>query len=395
MTLKKRNNVILLVIFIFAIMLFDAVAENLRGVFIPIFKNSFGIDGGFIGNMLAVGSLAYVIFTYIGGLLCRKFGQKRVFILGIISMIISLMMFSITHNAYVLLIDMFIMNIGLSLTSIAINTLVPVLVTGFQSVLMNITHLFYGLGAAGAPSAAAFLLEKGISWRTIYLGVAIVFIAILIIFSLLDTPNVHEKEQDKKLRFTNILHNKLYYYYAFGLGFYVFAELAIGSWFVNFIQDNYNYSIGKSSFYLTVFFAVFTLGRLLGGFIVEKFGYLKTVLNFLIIAVCMFTAGVIMKERGLMLISLSGFFFSITFPTVVTTISKVFKEDASYITGVIVASVSSVNIILTKVIGEFNDKIGTYLSFYIIPISLLISIIFMYLIYINTKKCFRDKNING
>ena len=50
------------------------------------------------------------------------------------------------------------------------------------------------------------------------------------------------------------------------------------------MQKNYNYNESKSSFYLALFFGIFTVGRLLGGFIVEKMGYLNTVLISLIIA---------------------------------------------------------------------------------------------------------------
>ncbi|MFT5875842.1 MAG: fucose permease [Clostridium sp.] len=90
----------------------------------------------------------------------------------------------------------------------------------------------------------------------------------------------------------------------------------------------------------------------------------------------------------LIIISISGFFFAVTFPTIVLTISKVFKQNTSYITGVIITLTSSVNMLLNLGLGKLNDKIGTYFAFYMILMSKIISIIFIYLIYINTKNDF-------
>jgi fucose permease len=134
-----------------------------------------------------------------------------------------------------------------------------------------------------------------------------------------------------------------------------------------------------------MFLVIFSIGRLVGGFIVEKLGQLKTIMGSLIIAVTLFTSGLIIGQDGLMIIAMSGFFFAITFPTLVLTISKVFKKNTSYITGVIVTLTSLVNMLLNLLIGKLNDEIGTYFAFYMIPISLMISIIFIYFIYINTK----------
>lgn len=371
-------------------MAFDAVAENLRGVFIPIFRQDFGINNSSIGLMLSFGSLAYIMFTFIGGILCEKLGQKKVFLIGLLCMTVSMFLFSRTDSYYALVINMFLLNTGLSLTGIAINTIVPVLVFSFQAVLMNLTHFCYGLGSTSGQAIAGMLLSKGVAWRSIYFMVSMMFFIILVVFMFVKVPDVHKVKQEKNRGFIEVLKDKLIIFYVLGLGFYVFAEIGTGCWFVNYIQENYKFDNSKSAFYISLFFGVFTIGRLIGGFIVEKFGYINTVLKFLVIALIMYSIGLIIGEKGLVLVSLSGFFFSITFPTIITSVSKVFKENTSYITGIIITLTSTVNMILNLLIGKLNDKIGTYFAFYLIPFSLFISVIFMYLIHINTKKCFSE-----
>ena len=382
--MKNKKNIIV-IIFIFIMMASNAMAENTRGIFIPSFKLDFNIDNTSIGVMLFIGSLAYISFTYIGGILCERIGQKKVIILGLSCMFFSLVLLAVADSYMIFLIDTFIMNIGLALTSIAINTLVPVLFLSYQAILMNITHFCYGVGGASGQALGGMLMARGFTWRNIYLGISVLFIILIIVFAFIKVPHTHRYNEHNKINILDILKNKVIYFYVFALGFYVFAEIATLSWMVNYIKDNYNYNSSKSAFYSVMFLVIFSIGRLVGGFVVEKLGYLRTIMGSLAIAVSLFTFGLVIGEEGLIIISISGFFFAITFPTLVLTISKVFKQNTSYITGVIVTLTSSVNMLLNLVIGKLNDKIGTYYAFYMIPISLTLSIIFIYLIYINTK----------
>ena len=393
--MKNKNNVIV-IIFIFIMMALNAMAENTKGIFIPSFKSDFNIDNTSIGIMLFIGSLAYILFTYIGGILCEKIGQKRVIILGLSFMFFSLALLSVVDSYIIFIIDMFIMNIGLALTSIAINTLVPVLFISYQAILMNITHFCYGVGGASGQALGGILMSNGFTWRNIYFGISILFVMLLIAFTFIKMPHTHKHSEGNKTNILDVLRNKIIYFYVFALGFYVFAEIATSSWMVNYIKDNYKYNSSKSAFYSVMFLVIFSIGRLVGGFVVEKLGYLKTTMGSLIIAVGLFTLGLVIGENGLIIVSISGFFFAVTFPTLVLTISKVFKQNTAYITGVIVTLTSSVNMLLNLIIGKLNDKIGTYFAFYMIPISLIISIIFIYLIYINTKSDFSvDKGVKN
>ncbi|ERI90482.1 transporter, major facilitator family protein [Clostridiales bacterium oral taxon 876 str. F0540] len=382
----KKKQYIIPIVFIFMMMVLNATAENVRGVFIPLFKNDFSVNDTEIGFMLTVSSVGYIVFTYIGGILCEKIGQKKVFISGFICMVISLLGLWMSYSYSIFLISMFILNIGLSLISIAINTIIPVLFISFQAVLMNLTHFCYGLGSTIIQRTSGVLLFKGVSWRVIYLAEAILFLVVFLFFLPVKLPNVHKsKNEGSKAKKSDLFKNKLLYFYMFALGFYVFAEMGTGNWFVNFIEKTYSYDKSKSSFYLALFFGIFTFGRLVGGFVAEKFGYIKTVLVSLIIALVLYITGINLAQSGLVIISISGLFFAVTFPTIVVTISKVFKENDAYATGIIVTISSTTNMVLNMVIGFLNDNIGVYKAFYLIPMSLAVSILFIFAIYKNVR----------
>lgn len=71
---KGKNKSVL--IFAFITMLLIAVVDNIKGVLVPAFKTSFSINNSQVGDIFFIGSIAYVLFTYLGGILCEKLGQK-------------------------------------------------------------------------------------------------------------------------------------------------------------------------------------------------------------------------------------------------------------------------------------------------------------------------------
>jgi len=371
------------------IMFLIAMSDNVRGVFVPSFKTDFLVTDTQIGILLTVCSLGYVIFTYIGGILCQKIGQKKVMLLGFTFAALSLIGLYLSKSFAALLVGLFFLNVGVSLLAIGINTLISVLIVSYQAVLMNLIHFCYGVGATFTQRTAGIALFRGIAWRNIYLIIAGFFIIVLVGFLFIRIPEPTISGKNEKIDYKGIFTDKILYFYMIALGLYVSAELATGNWFVNFMREVYQYDENRSTFYLALFFGIFTIGRLLGGFVVERFGHIKTVLVSLIIGAILYTTGLILKEEGIVIISIAGLFFSIAFPTVVVTVNKVFVKSSAYITGIIITAASAISMIVNFLLGWFNDLFGIYQAFYIIPVSLFISIVFIYLIHINTREALK------
>lgn len=58
---------------------------------------------------------------------------------------------------------------------------------------------------------------------------------------------------------------------------YVAMELSIGAWMMEYLQQQYQYSVDSSSRYLSAFFVLLMLGRLVGAWLVERLDYLWAV----------------------------------------------------------------------------------------------------------------------
>lgn len=397
MILLNKNKNFAIIPVIFFIMAAIAVVDNTKGIFIPVFKESFNANNTSMGIMLSVCSLGYIVFTYIGGILCEKLGHRKVIILGLAIIIASTIIIATSKVYPMLLLGMFLLNMGIAFGCIAINTLIPVLFVAIQAIMMNVTHCSYGFGSTLGQYTIGKVLDAGIQWRSIFYGIAIMFVIVLVVFFMINIPHIegYNKIESEEIKSKTILREKYIYIYAVALGTYIFAEMGMSNWIVNFLMESYNFSSSMGATFLSVFFLLLTVGRLLGGFVAEKFGYLQSVIASISIAIILLIIALVVGSKALVLICVTGLFFAITYPTVVATISKVFKENTSYITGVILTVASSISMILNLLMGRLNDIIGTTMTFYLIPLSLVISMIFITIIYIGKSNVFQrgGKNI--
>lgn len=382
--MKKQKNIVA-IIFIFIMMIISAMCDNVRGPFVPTLKSEFNIGNKGISAMVIMCSLGYMIFTFIGGILCEKIGQKKVFILGFLVIFVSLIGLYFCNSYSLFLVELFALNVGQAFLAIGTNTIIPVIAISFQAILMNFTHFCYGLGATFTQRFTGVMIYNGVSWREIYLMIAIFTAVVLVAFMFVNLPETHLSKDREKIDVKNILKNKLIYFYMIALGAYVSAEINTGIWFVNFIHDSYKLDVNKGSYYAALFFGTFAVGRLLGGFVVEKVGYIKSVLISILIAFVLYIIGMFMGESGIIIISFSGLFFAITFPTIVLSISKVFDKNIAFITGSIITVASGTSMLVNILIGSLSDTVGVYKAYYIIPSCLFVCLIFTYIIYIKTK----------
>ena len=109
--------------------------------------------------------------------------------------------------------------------------------------------------------------------------------------------------------------------------FYVAAEISIASWMVDFLRKEKGLSLELSSLFLSLYFAFMTGGRLLGSFFVTRIGYFRVMIIAVILSILTLAGGIFLDNSLAILLSITGFFYSIIFPT--ATAMAVEKTKAS------------------------------------------------------------------
>lgn len=349
-----------------------AMSDNFKGIFVPFFKEDFGLNNTEIGYMLTVGLLAYAVFQYIGGIFIEKIGYKKVIALGFLIGMASLLLLITCKTYLVLILGLFGLNIGMAMFNVGVNTLGPVLTVASTAVLMNFVNFSYGASNTVIQKVVGNLLSKGIEWTQFYVFMLFSSGVLFIYLLLIKIPYVPKSEKANYNKM-DLLQNKMLYLYIIALGFYLASEYGIGNWFVTYMGEEFKLDADGRALYAALFFGAETVGRLFGGYIVDRLGTFKSMLFYGCFATLFSTVGILLGEAGLIIFSIAGLFYSIIYPTIIMTAHTVFKEAASYATGLILMCGTLIAMVVNMLMGVANDVIGVYYSYYSIAICIAIT----------------------
>lgn len=378
---KSKSNR-LGVVLIFMLMFLSPFIENTRGIFIPIFKEDFSVSNTAISSMITVVSLAGMAVTLLGGAVIERIGQKKTMIIGIVCLISGILIQSQAPDFLVFFLGFIPIIAGINIYGVAANTIIPILFVGTSTLAMNLLHFMYGAGSTVSQNAIGFLLDRNISWRTMYLFIALFYTLVLIAFRFARIPD--EPKVERTQGHGSILKNPMLYIFGLAMGFYAFAEQGMSLWLTNYLKEGFGLKESVGARYLGIFFLLFAMGRLVGGFIVQKTGVLRTVLVSQAIALALLGSGIMLGLDYVIIISISGLFFSIVFPSLMSLVSGVFKERPGFATGFIMTMVALVLNLMNLFMGILTDVLGPKVSIYLMPLSMAISMAFVAYIQVRT-----------
>lgn len=382
----EKQQTLFIAVFLMVLYAVFSMCDNLKGIFLPIYKEEFRLSDTQAGAITIAAMLALAIFQYLSSFIVGKLGYKKLLILSffVVSGAIILVVFSGSYLA--LLSSTFLLYIGMSMFNLNINLLGPALIVTSPAVLMSCIHGSYGLANSAIQKIAGTLLDQGVPWRNFFLFLLIPFGIMLIWTFFLKIPyqpQVVKNIGAKKALFKN----PMVYLYMLVAGFYSAAESSVGCWFVNYMSESFHMGADDRSLYASLFFLLKTVGLVFGGFIIRYLGYFRTILFYAVAAALLMTAGIALGRPGLFLIVLSGLAFSSIYPTLLTTIPSSFGKETSQATGLIMMSSSLTAMLSTLLIGLLNDFIGTRLAFFVVPLWLaMVAIASRFIQRTNAKK---------
>lgn len=374
-TSKSNHNRV--VVFSFLIMMLIGFVGNLRGVLLPNIKQNLDIDYTSFGLLIFFTGIGYMTAVFAGGIISDKLGHKKVFLFAFVLVTFGIIGIAYTRSFQILVVTMTVLYMGLGSFDVGLNSLAPRLFITNTAVMMNLMHLFFGVGSSVSPKLASWMLTKKAAWHLVYTYSLFIIAAAFILFLFCSFNlgrTVHASEKTPVLR---LLANKKVWLFIGVLGFCESTEVGLVSWLVNFLQVERGMSESASAQYMFYFFLLYVVGRLLGGHIAERIGYIKTVAACLSVVAVLFAVGLFLGAGGAILFSLMGLFISVMFPTMIALIAKEFKESAGSVMGIIMTSAGLICMFTNSLTGKINDSIGVSAGFAGILVYALLVIVFL------------------
>lgn len=357
----------------------------LNDILIPHLKNSFDLN--YSQAMLVQFCFfgAYFLVSIPAGKLVEKIGFQRGIVVGLLIAGAGCALFypaASIHTYSLFLGALFVLAAGITILQVSANPYVAKLgKPETASSRLTMTQAFNSLGTTIAPffgallildSAAESVTKDATSVQLPYLMLAASFVVLAIVFAVLSLPKIEQTqdtEMAEKSGLFDALKEKRLALGVIAIFVYVGAEVAIGSFMVNFMMESHigNMTEAQAASYLAYYWGGAMVGRFAGALIMQKISgakvlFVHAIVAMILIAIAVSSSGSV-AMWSLILVGLCN---SVMFPTIFSlAVGNLGHKTASGSGLLCLAIVGGAIIPLFQ--GMLADQVGIQLSL-ILPI---------------------------
>jgi len=383
----------------------------LNDILIPHLKSIF--DLGYAQVMLVQFAFfgAYAIFSIPAGFITERVGYKPMMVAGLLTMACGALLFvpaASVPSFPLFLTALIILAAGITVLQVAANPYVALLGPAKSaSARLTLTQAFNSFGTfiappiggililATAPKTAAeiakmlpaelqaYRIEQASSVKMPYIVIAVALVLLAVIIGRFKLPHIpgaegghaaEKGEHDSVWNHPNLIMG------AIGIFTYVGAEVAIGSFLVNYLHEPYigNLDLETAAKYLSFYWGGAMVGRFVGSYVLAKVSpRMVLAANALIAALLVCLSMATTGNVAMISILGIGFFNSIMFPTIFTLgiegLGPLTGEGSGLLNTAIVGGA-----IIPLVQGFIADRIGIHHAFFLPAICYLYIVFFAF-----------------
>ncbi|MFO0943360.1 MAG: MFS transporter [Pirellulales bacterium] len=321
------------------------VIDNLKGPLLPEMLRGDGLSDSQAGAVVLAAYIGFVVATVASGFLADILTNRTVVWISGICLTFGTLGIRWNSDYSSILAWMAIIGYGLGSIELGANGLMIELHTHARGRYLNLLSVFHGCGSLIVPLVAAWLIQRGHSWQSIYAAALVLAVPLLVIFwpvrRVVSSEPSSTEARPSRLSARQLLYrgfNRVMLNYYVTIAAYVATELSVGAWLMEFLQRERQMSVSISSLYLSAFFVLLMLGRLIGAVIVEKLDYLVAVAVSLIGSMLCLAIGLWSGDGMVFFLSISGFCMSIAFPTLTAAVTRLHPQGTGSILGILFAA---------------------------------------------------------
>lgn len=381
-------------ILLYIIMAIYGMSQSVKTVVLPLIRIDLNLTNKTQGLLLSTSWYGYCFTCFIGTIIISFIGMKRTLQIGILLLFIGFYGTILAPSYIYLFITLFLTWSSFGLYDIATNSMGSAIFKTETGIKYNLLHFFYGIGSIIAPIIASFMINiMDESYRSPYYFLLFPTLLMfgLVSFTNFDVAEVVESENSMHLM--KALKDPIVWFMGIILGFMEVAETGISDWAGLYFYDVYGYDVTKEgALFASVYFVMFTLSRLLMGFVVEKVGYMKSLYACSLLIMTIMLTSFIIGKYELYILMLLGAPVALEYPTMMSIGVKIWGKEAPMKTCVIIFLYSAINPIFQLVVGYVNDLIGNEWGYRSLLIYQLITFILLLIINIFIGKKLNEEH---
>jgi len=227
-----------------------------------------------------------------------------------------------------------------------VSLILPEINKGESGYYMNISQVFFGVGAFAGPYISSLIIKAGFNWKFSYFLLSFLAFLSFLFFSILRIKykNIYHSRNNNTIKLKNIeskskigngtdgIENssvKIFILLSLIMILYVASEDGLNAWIPTFFRMEKNFLPYQASQILSFYWLAIAAGRLLIGLLSKKINLMLLTIVISIGGFSCTLAGIIVDNRYLNLIFfiMTGLFFSGIWPNIVALSMEYFKYD--------------------------------------------------------------------
>lgn len=370
----------LLIAIIYLAFISLGLPDSLLGSAWPVIYNDIGVPLSYMGILSMIVSACTILSSLMSDRLTRRLGTGKVTIASVFLTAFALLGYSFANSFWVLALLSIPYGLGAGAIDAALNNYVA---NHYSAKHMSWLHCFWGIGTIISPSIMSFALTN-YSWSVGYriVGLIQIVIGIVILCTLpiwgVNKSKTADAEKAGKavsipqaLRIPGVPSLLLAF---FG---YCAAESTATSWAATYLVEAKEFDEASAAALGALVFLGITVGRFLGGFLMDKLGNLKMIRLGISIAICGILILIFSLDNAVLTIiglGVVGLGCAPVYPCIINSTPDNFgAENSGAIIGIQMASAY----VGTTFISPLFGVIAKALGFTLYPIYILLFLILL------------------
>ncbi len=353
----------------FALCLLGVYLSVYQSVVVDIAKD-YQLNAGQTGMMISFHFLGSFLLPLILGEAGDRFGTRPILRLSFITLIAGLVLIVAGRAPVLFFIGTLLVGGGFSVIEGMLSGLLTLANPDRVNAVMNISQMYFCLGAVGGPFVVYALKLAGWGWRINYGLILVLFLACLILSGRMSLP-AYRTAPIKGLQLKRLLRDRIFIILLIAIFLYVGVEEGTAFWVTSYVQEALTTQIPGIVF-LSVYWLGMACGRWLFSLLKHSF---KRWLIIGLAAGCLFMCSFLLLQQSvwvLVCLFLVGFGFAPVWPVLMMTASDRGTDATNSAMGAMMSLGAVGGMAVPFALGQLADASDMTRAMLLMPILLFI-----------------------
>ncbi len=322
-----------------AVLVFSLSANLLPAAIIRL-AEEFGVSENSLAKIYAVQFSAFFVTTLLAGIVCDKFGKRMPLTAAALVTAVGAWIWGTAPGIPQAYLGAALMGMGGGVIESMSSALLSELYPTRRKLLLNLSQIVYCTGAIGGPALMGYFLPRGVSWRIFFMTLAVIAVALLVLFLLsrLPAPDHEDRVDLRKLKV--VAGRRSFIIPCLALFGYVFSESAVVSFCNPYLHERLGAPENWAIYSISIVWGAMALGRGICAILPESLSFEKVAAGLMLMAggTLVAQAWIPVWQVSIVFFGLSGLAFAGTWPLVVGLAANRNPRHTSSVLGIVIAT---------------------------------------------------------